>query len=67
MPLSLGRDDVVSSVLCCLRTQAADAGVVGATEELQAVQVDGAQWQAGAGDAGATQSVPGEINIKIKP
>lgn len=58
VPLSLGRDDVVSSVLRRFHTAAADAGVVGATEELQTSQVDGTQRQVERSLTWATQSVP---------
>ena len=58
VPLSLGRDDVVSPVLRCLHADGADAGVVCATEELQTSQVDGTQRQDGGGVTGTAQSVP---------
>lgn len=57
MPLSFGGDGVVSSVISCLHTDAADAGVIRATKELQSSQVDGTQRHIGR-DTGATQSVP---------
>lgn len=58
VPLSLGRDDVVSSVLCCLHTDAADTVVVSMTEELQTSQVNGTQRQIGGRVTGTPQRVP---------
>lgn len=58
VPLSLSRGDIVSSVLCCLRTDAADAGVISLTEELQTSQVDGTQRQTGGRVPATIQRVP---------
>jgi len=58
VPLSLGRDDVVSSVLSCLHTDAADEGVISTTEELETSRVDGAQRQIGGGVTGTAQTLP---------
>lgn len=60
LPLPVGGGHAVAAVLRRLHAAAADAGVVGATEHLQAPQVDGTQGQVGGGAtgaAGATQSV----------
>lgn len=58
LPFPLGRDDVVSLVLCCIYADATQAGVVGATEELQTSQVKGAQRQIGGTFTWASQSIP---------
>lgn len=56
----------MSSVLCFLQTDAADAGVVSATEELQPSQVDGTQRQTKGSVTGrTTHSVPA-VTVKIR-
>lgn len=58
MPLSLGWGDVVSPVVLCFSTRAADAGVISATEQLENSQVGGAERGIGGGVRGTAQGVP---------
>lgn len=63
LPLSLGRNDVVSTVLCCLHASTTNAAVVSTTKELQASLVDGTKRQTGGRHVWATHSVPVTIDI----
>lgn len=65
LPLSLGRDDVVSAVLCSLHASTTNAAVVSTTKELQASLVDGTKRQTGGRRVWATQSVPVTIDISF--